>query len=98
MITSGGVTFTLGSQSVTLPGSQFADGLFKQIQICVDEDGASLYYGCGVVATGRAFELGSTDVSNGFVTFYRGVNMNTVFDVNHMICNMYMHAENVLKD
>ena len=94
VITSGGVTFTLGSQSVTFPGSQFADGTFKQIQVCVNEDGASLYLGCGVVATGRAFELGSTDISNGLVTFYRGVNMNTVFDVSHMM-NMCMHAEKV---
>ena len=97
VITSGGVTFTLGSQSVTFSGTQFADGTFKQIQVCVDEDGASLYLGCSDIATGQDFDLGSTDVSNGLVTFYRGVNMNTVFDVSHMM-NMCTHAENVLKD
>ena len=93
VITSGGVTFTLGSQSVTFPGSQFADGSFKQIQVCVTEAGASLYLACGDVATDRPFSLDTAgaDVSNGLVTFYRGVNMNNVFDVSHMM-NMCMNA------
>ena len=99
VITSGGVTFTLKSQSVTFPGGQFADGTFKQIQICVTEDGASLYLACGDVATDRPFSLteAGANVSNGLVTFYRGVNMNNVFDVNHTICTC-MHADNVVRD
>ena len=87
VVTSGGVTFTLGSQSVTFPGSQFADGAFKQIQVCITGDGATLYLGCTAIDINRPFSLAnaSADVSNGLVTFYRGVNSQSTFNVSHVI-------------
>ena len=93
VIDSGGVTFSLRSQFVTFSGGQFADDAFKQIQICVTDVGATLYLECRRTGISRPFSLSnaSVDVSNGLVTFYRGVNMQATFRVS-------MTSFNVVRD
>jgi len=46
VITTGGVTFNLGDGAVTFP-INFADGVSRQLQICVSPTEARLYLGCG---------------------------------------------------